>query len=544
MKLMTFLFVYFSITISCTANAGETLEQDEILNIFNSLRNQIRKSWIPSGTLEGTHINVNLKTEEITTSLEKVGFDGEKFFWTIDIEAFENLEGKPVSNADSRMNTRRIFLWNGREYTLYFKSANNAIVSENAYDMPVNVKGPLKAGIVPWGSGIYDLDELANNLISATRNSDGNVVMTFKDQSLYSMELVLDPAKDYAVISRELDFSGKSVILTTCSDYVRYDKYWIPAKIKCERTLYIDKNTKRYCDFWQITSVDLIIPADNQFTPNYIDNTHIDYRINERTMPYTYKEGRNTEYMLAHRKYNASLADSNDRNCATAAMLYTLAMFGKDINNIDFYGLVRESDKSTSLFEMDEFLKKKGLNTLAVRCDLENLPYLQNSMIILHLPKAQHYVIFDLVEDGYIWLVDLDSDKFYYRIPVSEFIKQWQNQTALIVSDRMIDPPSNSSLISSDELLKIRGSSEGFGTYSCTDLIQEYTTQTCSDFTDICGGKYKTWYNRYTCHSDSNGGYCGGDKLVGSISSDCINDGTGSCTVTGDWISYYMHACN
>ena len=106
---------------------------------------------------------------------------------------------------------------------------------------------------------------------------------------------------------------------------------------------------------------------------------------------------------------------------------------------------------------------------------------------------------------------------------------------------------AGSSRIDEDRQRTILGSDgAGFGTYSCTDLIQEYNVQFCSEMVlGTCGGTYEMWYTRYGCELDEAGGYCTGTGIVGSVYSYCIEDplNPGECTTTGDYYSRYIRAC-
>ena len=533
--------------VSAVSFAGteESLSQEQILNVFSSLKTQTRLSWIPSGAIEATHIHIDTETNEVVTTTEKIKYDGNKFRWVIDVESHEDIGGKPKLSADVRLNAKRVFLWDGNEYSLYFKSGENSIVYDDTANIPVNVNGPLKAGVVPWGHGIFKVDEMAKNLISAIRDADGKIVMQLKKDSEYTMQLKLDPTKNYAVLSHILEWTGKSRNTNTYSDFVKYGDYWIPSTIVIDRADYISEtNPTQSGDLWQITSVNVSPPTEDLFKAAYDDNTRVKYRTMDRVMSYRHKTGRNAEYMLQHRKYNASLTDRDDRNCATAALLYVLSMFDKEINTTDFDGLVTGTDKSTTLFQIDEFIKSKELNSIAVKSDLEKLSALKDCQIILHLPKAKHYVILDHIDGKYAWIIDLDSDKFYYRMPIDQFKELWTDQTAMVISNKPITAPAGSTDLPEDKLHQMKGATGGFGTYSCSKLIQEEDDKPCSQFMGFCGGTYVIWYDVYECQLDAAGGYCSGENVLSRASNACIDDIGGGCTVAGAWKSYYMHGCN
>jgi len=170
---------------------------------------------------------------------------------------------------------------------------------------------------------------------------------------------------------------------------------------------------------------------------------------------------------------------------------------------------------------------------------------LKNCQAILHLPTAKHYVVLEYIDDEYIWLIDLDSNKFYYRTKLDGFDLDWSAGTALLISNEPVDLAGTFTELNDEELHKIIGS-DGFGTYSCTDLIQQYNVIFCSEpIFGLCGGRYTIFYNRYGCELDEDGGSCAGDDLVGNISNMCIEDphNPGACVGSGDWYSQYIRAC-
>ncbi len=208
---------FFLLCVSGVAFADRPMDRAEILQIFQELTNQPRKTWIPAGTIEATHsecrapktmdantLNSHIKQDvrqyqsdtnkkELTQELQKmrldaepfnaryrlsneytmnstvvVKFDGERFYWEINVDSRVD-SVKPDKNlAENFMtdqfnlnwNAKRIFAWDGEKYTTYFLPGNNAIVDSTG-STPHVVNGPLTAGIIQWGYGYYSYNNLS-----------------------------------------------------------------------------------------------------------------------------------------------------------------------------------------------------------------------------------------------------------------------------------------------------------------------------------------------------------------------------------------------
>src|SRR4030042_6741978 len=208
--------VVFFLVFSCAAFADRELDRTEILQIFQKLTSQPRKTWISAGTIEATHeeyrapkttdpneiksqINEriqeyqnNQNKRELTESLQKmqldaipfnvrnelsndsrmnstvsVRFDGERFYWEINADSREDslkpgadLAGNFMTEQfDLNWTAKRIFEWDGEKYTTYFLPGNHAII-DSTDNTPHVVNGPLTAGIIPWGYGFYTYENL------------------------------------------------------------------------------------------------------------------------------------------------------------------------------------------------------------------------------------------------------------------------------------------------------------------------------------------------------------------------------------------------
>lgn len=556
-KIRDFILAAILLFIACGfASADRQLERAEILQIFQTLTDQPRDTWIPAGTIEATHQEFKAASGYTADSTVIVKYDGDRFYWEINIDS-QVREAKAKGNTsrhdfDLNWNKKRVFAWDGQKYTMYFRPGNDAIVTENPSGFGAIVNGPLTAGIIPWGYGFYTYQGLLEVESSATEvvvSGQRQIHLTLRKINTPEIVFVLDPEKDYAVLSCSMH-TAHSSILKTYEDYQLAAGKWVPTIITIERYDNSRQSNELVSyDYWELISIDASDPQSGSFSVAYEADAFVEYHssIADRPLSYHYSDNIDTELLLQIRLANASAHDREGQNCATIAMKYVAPRLGKNVSDPNLAQLVNEPNRETSLYELQRFARELGLHCLAVRTDIQTLRNVQDCQVILHLPKANHYIVLDQVDDEYVWAIDLDSNKFYYRTKLSVFGLDWSEGTALIVSNKPVNLEGTVTEISDEELHKIVGADGGFGTYSCTDLIQEYGIIFCSEpIFGLCGGRYRIFYNRYGCELDEDGGSCTGEGLVGNISSPCIEDPwhPGYCTITGEWYSRDIRACN
>ncbi|MBW8017652.1 MAG: hypothetical protein FVQ82_15855 [Planctomycetes bacterium] len=543
--------VFFSVLANglfSFAHGDQELDQDDIQVVLKAITSKPRMAWIDAGTIAAMHYNFDPKTGNMIVTAEEVKFDKGRFRWEINIKSYESPKASKKQAVDVEWNTNRIFVWDGTTYSLYFKSGKQAILSDGAGNTQYAVNGPLTAGIVPWGHGIYTLDKLKTAVTSVKVDKQSHLLMSIgcgKDCTIY---LEMDPKKDLAVISQIIERPGKSRIIKKYTDYTNISNFWIPSTIMIESyDLSDSKESLITSDYWDFSSVDLTPCSDDQFKADYNDNTYVEYRTSEKqALSYRHKSGRNTKSLLQKKLNKVKQSSSKTHNCATLAIEHAAGRLGKSFQEDELGSLISGPKKETSLYQLHNFTQANNLNSIPITGDIKSIASIKNCQVILHLSEANHYVVLDHLDNKYVWLVDLDSDKFYYRTSLSQFALEWKNRTALLISKEPLDIPDGCTVISENELHKIKGSAEGFGTYSCTDLIQEYDIQFCSQFSGMCLGTYVIWFNRCGCELNSEGGFCVGDKLAANVYTVCIEDPyiPGSCTYTGDWfVGNYIHAC-
>ncbi|MHC4635694.1 MAG: cysteine peptidase family C39 domain-containing protein [Planctomycetota bacterium] len=532
MKKIISIIVLLS-TISTVAFGDRQLDRTEILQIFQTLTAQPRNTWIPTGTIEATHMAYKASSGYMTASTVVVKYDGEKFYWEININSHtKETEPQGLSrddNFDLNSNTRRVFVWNGEQYTMYFRPGNSAIVTENPTDLSVVVNGPLTAGIVPWGYGIYTFEELSNVGSSGEVDSQGRIHLTLNNVNMNTPEIVFildsDPAKNYPVLSYSINRPGQSSIVKTYGDYEQLASgQWVPTTILIER-YDTSKQTAELLtqDHWNINFISVMPPQADSFDVVYEAGAFVEYRspISNKPLSYHYSNRVDIDSLLYDRLLSVATGDTQTQNCATIAMKYVSEQLGKGVTDMQLAELINEPNEGTSLYELRQFALGLGFYCFAAKTDiptLRNLP--ANCQAVLHLPGPNHYVVLGHIDDKYVWGIDLDDNKFYYRTKFDLFDLDWSEGTALIISNEPLNLTGNFIQLSDGQLHEILG---GFPNYSCSDLIQTYNVIFCSEMMGgLCGTRYYLFYNRYGCEEDPNGGSCTGEDFTGNVSCSCI----------------------
>jgi hypothetical protein len=554
-KIISFIASVALLFIACgSASADRQLDRADVLEIFQALTAQPRDTWIPAGTIEATHQELKAASGYTTDSTVTVRYDGNRFYWEINIDL-------QVSEADTAGNTsrhdfdldrnkKRVFAWDGQRYTMYFRPGNDAIVTENLSDIPIAVNGPLTAGIVPWGYGMYTYEELLAAESSATEVvADGqkHIHLTLKKVDVPEIALVLDPEKDYAVLSCSIH-TAHSSILKTYGDYQLAAGKWIPTTIMIERYDNSRQSNELVSyDYWELISIDASDPQSGSFSVAYEAGAFMEYysSITNKPLSYHYSNEVDTELLLQSRLAIVSTRDTQTQNCATAAMKYVAGQLGKNVNDSHLTKLVDKPNKDTSLYELQQFARGLGFHCRAVKTDIQTLKDLKNCQAILHLPTAKHYVVLGHIDDEYVWLIDLDNDKFHHRTKLDKFGLDWGEGTALLISNKPLNLERTAAEISDEQLHKIIASDGAFGTYSCTDIIQEAGWIHCEPPIVFCNSVYHILYKQCTCKEDSNGGRCVGEPRIGSLRCICTDDpyNPGTCKGSGDWYPRYIRAC-
>ncbi len=545
------------------AFADRQLDQSQIQQIFQTLTDQPRNTWIPAGTIEAKHLEYKASSGYVTESTVIVKYDGDRFYWEINIDSHtRQTQPQAAPNGKSSQddldldwNKKRVFAWDGQQYTMYFRPGNQAIVTEKPSDIPVKVNGPLTAGIVPWGYGVYTYEELSaaeSSAIEVEVDGRKQVQMELKKADTMEIVFVLDPSKDYAVLSWSLNYAGRPTIIQTYSNYEIVSGKWVPTTIVIERYDNSKQPPELFSyDEWHLTSINTSIPQPDFFKVAYETDALVEWysSIIDKPLSYRYSNKVNTDSLFLDRLEIALAHGTQTQNCAMAATKYISEQLGKNVTDQKLAGLVNGPNKETSLYALRQFARGLGFHCLAVKTDIRTLKNLKSCQAILHLPRAKHYVVLEHIDDEYVWIIDLDANNFYYRTKLEHFGIDWSEGTALLLSNKPLDLEGTYTEIGEGQQHKIMGSDEdGFGYYSCTDLIQQSDRIYCPGmFNGVCGGRYRIYFERYGCKEDEQGGICIGVGIIGSISYDCIEDKDNPGACVGDEDEPYckhIRACN
>ena len=588
--------ILLSLSIGCIAFGDRPLERGEILQIFEKLTSQPQKAWLSAGTIEAEHeeykapkttntaeINSEITKQireyqnnpnkrELTIELQKmkldaipfnvryeqsnkytmnskvvVRFDGDRFYWQIDVSSRTDSVWPDTSLAGNFMtdefnlhfNAKRTFAWDGQKYTLYFLPGNHAIVDTTG-TFPHSVSGPLTAGVIPWGYGNYTYENLSAAKTSAEEkiiNGQTQIHMTINNSDGSEMVFVMDPGKDHAVISSSMN-GIDTVISTKYGNHQLVGDKWIPLNISIDR---YDAGTNRLLsyDVWSFTGISSETPGPQSFNVGFEADALIEYRSDLTSKPamYNYSHTVDTDKLLLDRLSFSASKDTQLQNCATAALKYTITKLGKDVTDGQLAQLVSEQDKTTNLYVMKELVQSKGLYCRAVKLDINSLKKLGGCEVILHIPRKNHYIVLGDIDDRYVSSIDLSDNKFFYRTEVSFFDMDWTEGTALLISKQPIKMQGSSVEIADKELHNITG---GNG-WQCIELLQEYTVIYCDEVGGWCGGYYKYYPERWGCEYVGSG-YCAHTSHLRKAEAPCLNRWYG-CDL-GEWSCYYMWACD
>jgi hypothetical protein len=476
-----------------------------------------------------------------------VKFDGERFYWEINtnsrtdsVKPGKDLTDNFMTNQfDLNWNARRIFAWDGEKYTTYFLPGNHAIVDSTG-STPHVVNGPLTAGIIPWGHGYYSYSNLSaveSSAIEKYVDGQTQIHLMLNNSDGSEMLFVMDPAKNYAVLSYLINKYGSLVTSRQYSNYQLISNNWVPATVLVEQ-YEAGSNRLLVRDLWDITSIDANVPQSYEFDVSYKADALIEHFAinNHKPEMYHYSQTTDTVLLLAERLAYVANEGTQAQNCATAALKYVASQLGKDVNDQQLAQLVSEPNGQTSLYTMKQFAQGLGLFCCAVKTDIETLKSLNGCKAILHIPGKKHFVVLDTIDDKYVWTIDLANNNFYYRTDISFFDMDWTEGIALLISNSPI--AGEFTEINDSELQTI----VGLG-YSCTKLLQDYYVVYCNYIGGVCASWYEEHPTRYGCQSGS--GSCPTSLMIRYKESPCVIDPYDplACDVTGEWTCYYMRAC-
>jgi len=572
--------------------ANQRDSSDKALEIVRELTSRPRRTWIPAGTIVATrrqyaapkttdaaqiraevssaiqqylsdpdkveqtdelqkmkldaipfNVRYRLANEYTMDSTMVVKYDGDRFYWEVSVDSRQDsvtpdsaLAGNYMTDQfDPSVNGRRVFAWDGEEYTTYTASGKWAHVAA-AGRLPRGVSGPLTAGVIAWGHGRVSYDNLSAATLSATEQSlDGTkqtqLNVTWSDGA--SGSFTLDPSKAYAVTACTLPGNGDTMYYQYYGGYRQVAGNWVPSTILIEcRDISTDKLVSS--DQWTLSSIDGGVPPLASFAVQFEAGTRVQYDspITAEPVMYLHSDSVDTRGLLAERLAYAARQGKSPQNCAMAALDYVASTLGKTIPAGTLGSLVGP-DGRTSLRDMKRLAQGVGLYCRAVQTDLAGLEALGPTRAILHLPGKEHFVVLDSIDEGHVRIIDLSNDRFYDERDADFFTMEWSDGVALLISTAPIVGPYED--LSDASLAAITGD-EG---YTCTRLVQQGGIVFCQP---PCSGYYIQIWRRYGCEPAETGS-CSYQVLIRYCKTPCVFDPLDYCTITWEWYYAYMIAC-
>jgi hypothetical protein len=551
-----FRLILWMVFVACIpVVADRTLSAEEIRTILTSLTQQPVQTWLPAGSMWAKHLEYSKSEQSICEYRETIHFDGTRFYREIILVSGEN-ETEPDARAENpnslEMDRERIFCWDGIRYTQYYKSAATAIIQSGQDSVPFETYGALGAGVIPWGYGIYTLQKL-----SACASSGREVWVGQQKQihlqitkgsssPVLQMNFVLDPDKNYAVISYRIEDPQLSGISQSYSQFVQINGRWIPTVITIERFFKNPQgNQVASYEDWTFEVIKPDVPQDALFSVKLKNDTLVEQHASDypKSLMYYANDQKDIASLLEEKIAFSNQIDNVQKNCAAAALQLVAKQFSRPYPASQIEAMVAQNSKMTSLYLLKGKLEEIGLYCTAVETTLESLRKLNNAQVILYLEDSSHYVILDRIDDTHVWTVDLTSRKIYWKTPISQFLQQWKRGIAIIISDNPQSQTESTPLSISDQQ-QIMGGNPG---YSCSEVIQTADRDFCPEPQGLlCSGRYYVYFPRLGCKEDPNElKPCNGYGLPGHKYARCttnISD-PGSCNLTGSWYIRDIRAC-
>jgi len=491
-----------------------------------------------------------LSNESAMVSDVLLKYDGQRFFWQINLESrYDSLElplaltGNPmVRRFDPAANAQRTFVWDGQEYTTFTGQGGSAVV-DAAGNLPRVVGGPLTAGIIPWGSGLLSPADLETADSSGVERLDGtqrqwHLTVTASNGTL--IEIILLPDKDYVPSYWRLAPVAEAVQTVQCSQYFQVAGQWVAGSIIVEKHAW-DTGRLLEHDMWELYEVQTpdLTPAD--FEAPLPPDTLVEYFTSVAEQPLRYRTSitADTGQLRAERLVLLATQANQPWNCAALALRYAARRLDRQLEQADCAALVHPDGTPASLLEIKQRALDLGLHARAVRTDLRTLSAMADCQIILHLPGQAHFVLLDAVADGKAWILDMAADRFYYTIEAAFLGMDWPDGAALLLSDRPISLPGNAVELDAATAAGLLGGDEA---YSCTKILQRPYCIYCEQ-AGICMGYFEYYFERCACEAALTGS-CTMTLLPRYMESPCLMDPWGSgCMPNGVWTSYNMLSC-
>lgn len=586
MKSLIALSTFIVLSLSIMSLSQDRLSRSEILEIVEQLIQEQRTAWIQTGTLEVWHTEYRaplltepeeieakiqqdiagfesnpgeiIKTEDLqaqkraaipfnvrykyanettTMTYEIIKVDQDLHSQDIIIESRTESVRKPASltynemteDLDLNGNQRRIFAWDGQNYTLYNLPINIAIVDAANRFTQAGIAA-LKAGLIPWGEGLFSKQNLMDAQISGQVAQNGELAITFVWDSGMELTASLDSKRSFALQAYSLTRPDGTVNTGDLLQYRNVNKAWIPKEIITAR---YSGHRLLEQDQWELIDVSTETPRPGAFSPEYLENASVSHYspVSDKPLRYHYNSRVDTHALLARRLDVETNGNNSAHNCATLCMAYAAEKLGRPIPDQQLTDIVDSG--LTTLLQLKSLALSLGLSAEVVKTDIPGLAQRAEEQVLLHLPGKNHFVVLDHIDGEDIWVVDLLSRRFYYPINFNRFTAAWSEGVALILSN---DPIS---LAKSDTIVTDAGARGIVGgkLATCTNVKQAAGHVLCdSDCTEY----YYYMFKMMGCVPRPQDG-CYEELTISGYTIACTQ-GVHDCEA-GPWWYDYLDAC-
>ena len=537
----------------------QTLSLTEIDTLLRTLTQNSRQTWLSSGSIKALHLEYHDSEIGVMESSEEFRFDGRRFYWMIQMDqnVSNSVSGLPdhkrKHRSQSELNRQRLFCWDGQQYARYYQTAAYAVIVENQNTVPIELFGPFSAGIIPWGYGDYTYSVLSSHTKNAVRSIEDNreiIELTLLNDSIeptIEMIFILDPQKDYAVLSYTMQNQIASCV-QTYNDYILIGDQWIPQKIMIER---YDKRVEpavllSYED-WSFEEIRQPQYTESSFQAPLASGTLVELRSypNQQSLLFHYSDKTDIDQLRQNKSIFSASSQGTHQNCATAAAWYIAKKYSKEIDMQELESIVNTQNQLTSAYNLRQQLQSSGLYCTTVTASLEDLKQNSHCTALIYLSDSDHYVVLDHVDNNNVWLIDLTSRKFYWKMNVRDFLQSWTNHVVMFIANTPQDLPTDLQTLTIGEEMDILGGV--FENYSCTELLQETQRVECQAPLGgfLCHGVYYKYIERYGCQEGDKADTCIGYGMIGYEYSKCVDKPgyIGECIADFKWLSRYIRAC-
>lgn len=478
---------------------------------------------------EAIPFNVRYKyaNEITTTTYEVVRVDRDRHSQDITIESRNESISKPgslaynemTSDMDIQGNRRRILAWDGQDYTLYLPSTGLGIV-DAGYRFNHSQVGALKAGLIPWGRGIFTLRNLWDAQSTWKTASKGEIAVTYTWDTGTEFTATFDVSKFFAVLRHSLLHSSGTLYTTELADHRKVNGVWIPHEIMTER---FDTNEQRVLgyDLWEILDISTATPGPSEFKPEFQEDTFVSHYspLSKTPLRYHHNSRVDTQELLARRLNVRASGHDSSQNCATLSMGYAVEELGTSIPEHKLKGI--NEGGMTSLLQMKSLAQGMGLSAEVVKTDIDGLEAYEEAQVILHLTDRKHFVVLDRVVDGNAWFIDLFRNRFYYPISLQRLADTWSEGIALVLSKQRISVPGTDTVVTDSGASLITGGWVGPGT--CTGTLQPESAEYCPEPPGCMGTfVYNFWIKE--CEYGPTGTCDDTIWLTSTMSTECVYD--------------------